>query len=81
MYAIRSYYVGAEYKWSFTDLEPFDEITIFIKLSVNSLTDTPPVNIGDFLGFEAFVELDLNEDEDLWNNYSNIEQTVVGSYA
>jgi len=71
---------GSEYKWNFSNLAPFGEITILIKLNVNSPLDTPPVNIGDFLGFEAFVELDSNEDEDLWNNYSNIKQTVVGSY-
>ena len=42
--------------WSYTDLVPFETRTITVTLNLNSPMETPAVNIGDELDFQAVIE-------------------------
>jgi len=65
--------------WNYADLKPFESRSINLVLDVNSPMETPPVNIGDLLSFEANISIS-DPDETPLNNVFNFRQTVVGSY-
>ncbi|WP_298759272.1 T9SS type A sorting domain-containing protein [uncultured Psychroserpens sp.] len=66
--------------WNFTNLEPFQSFAINLTFNINPPTDPNfPVNIDDFLTFEAIaapIVDDINPD----NNTFTLNQTVVGSF-
>ncbi|HLO56785.1 MAG TPA: T9SS type A sorting domain-containing protein [Saprospiraceae bacterium] len=57
-------------KWNFSNLLPFENREITLKLKVNRPTDTPAVNAGDKLYLTASI----------LDNIFTLENTVVGSY-
>ena len=64
--------------WFMPGLVPFQSGSIIITLNVNSPQETPAVNIGDILTFNAFIDVTT---DDNWNdNNFDFNQTVVGSY-
>jgi uncharacterized repeat protein (TIGR01451 family) len=69
---------GNVLSWSFTNLIPFETRTFHITLNLNAPTETPPVNGGDELSFEAMVTI-AEADEFPANNYDQLNQTVVNS--
>jgi Secretion system C-terminal sorting domain len=69
---------GANFSWSFANLLPFENRSISLVFNVNSPLETPPVNIGDSLIFNAFVPV-LNDENPTDNNFT-YNQTVVGSF-
>ncbi len=64
--------------WNFTNLLPFESREIAITLNANSPTETPALNGGAILGFNAVV----NSTNDLTptDNVAVLNQTVVNSY-
>ncbi len=65
--------------WSFTNLMPFENRSIDVKLNVNSPVETPAVNIGEILDFTAKVT-PLTGDELPYDNIFDFNQIVVGSF-
>ena len=65
--------------WDYTNLLPFENRSIIVTLNVNNPTETPAVNIGDVLTFNANVT-PLTADEIPTDNQFNYNQTVVGSF-
>ena len=65
--------------FNFTDLQPYETVTVSIVLDVNAPTDTPPVNIGDVLTLAAQVN-PIADDEMPDDNTFTLNQTVVGSF-
>lgn len=64
--------------WFVSGLVPFQTGSIIITMNVNSPQETPAVNIGDILAFNAFIDVTT---DDNWNdNNFDFNQTVVGSY-
>lgn len=64
--------------WFMPGLVPFQSGSIIITLNVNSPQETPAVNIGDILTFNAFIDVTT---DDNWNdNNFDFNQTVVGSF-
>src|SRR5690606_23260881 len=70
---------GGDLTWQFTDLMPFETRVISLTLNVNSPIETPAVNIGEILTFNALIN-GLSEDVTPADNSMTIEQTVVGAY-
>ncbi|WP_309641921.1 T9SS-dependent choice-of-anchor J family protein [Flavobacterium sp.] len=65
--------------WNFTDLKPFESRTIeYVKLNLNSPTDTPPVNAGDVINLTANITAPQT-DETPSDNTSSLSQIVVVS--
>ncbi len=64
--------------WNYTNLLPFETRIIELIFNVNSPMETPPVNIGDQLDFEATINPILG-DEIPTDNTSSLKQIVVGS--
>jgi hypothetical protein len=69
---------GGFMNWFFPGLVPFQTGSILVTLNVNSPTETPAVNIGDILAFNAFI--DVTTDDNWADNNFDFNQTVVGSY-
>jgi len=65
--------------WDFVDLLPLESRTITVALNVNSPQETPAVNIGDFLFFNATITSVLT-DETPADNAAAIHQVVSGSF-
>ncbi len=65
--------------FNFSDLQPFQNESVEIILSVNSPSDSPPVNIDDVLIFTGTVN-PIAGDETPDDNVFNYDQIVVGSY-
>lgn len=64
--------------WTVPNIAPFQSGTILVTLNVNSPQETPAVNIGDVLAFNAFIDVST---DDIWtDNTFDFNQTVVGSY-
>ena len=64
--------------FDFENLLPFENREITLRFNINAPTDTPAVNIGDWLSFEA--EIEIPEDVfDLDNDFT-LRQEVVGSF-
>jgi uncharacterized repeat protein (TIGR01451 family) len=64
--------------WTVLNLQPFQSGSVNVVLHVNAPTDTPPVNIGNLLTFNSFI--DVSTDEHWEDNAFTLQQTVVGSY-
>ncbi|WP_284653120.1 DUF7619 domain-containing protein [Flavobacterium terrisoli] len=65
--------------WSFANFSPFQTREITITLNVNTPQESPAVNIGDTLSFNAAIA-PSETDETPNNNQIDFNQTVVGSY-
>lgn len=65
--------------WDYTNLIPFENRSIYVRLNVNSPQEIPAVNIGDVLQFSATINPVLG-DELPNDNVFSYNQTVVGSY-
>jgi hypothetical protein len=64
--------------WNYSDLAPFEEITIEVTMNINSPVESPAVNIDDQLEFT--VAALFEEDITPADNTFGIKQIVVGSY-
>jgi Leucine-rich repeat (LRR) protein len=65
--------------WNFTNLLPFESRVIDLTLNVNSPMESPAVNIGEVLLFNAMVN-PVPDDETTTDNAFALHQTVVGSF-
>lgn len=65
--------------WNYSALRPFESRMITLTLNINSPMETPAVNIGDQLDFDAVVN-PVTGDETVADNYSGLKQIVVGSF-
>lgn len=65
--------------WDFSNFMPFETRTINVVFNVNTPQETPAVNIGDVLGFNAVIS-SAQTDETPSNNLFDFNQTVVGSF-
>jgi hypothetical protein len=70
---------GGALTWDYTNLLPFESRAVLITLNVNAPTDTPAVNNGDILDFEAGIS-PVADDEIPADNTFAFSQTVVGSF-
>jgi hypothetical protein len=62
--------------WNYTQLLPFETRSIDITFNVNSPMETPAVNIGDVLHFDATIYPIIAGA----NNHASLDQVVVGSF-
>ena len=67
------------FSWNYSNLQPFETREIYIVLNINSPMETPPVNGGDLLSFEAQIGTSTT-DVNLNDNFFGIRQVVVNSY-
>ncbi|MFD2890529.1 T9SS type A sorting domain-containing protein [Flavobacterium chuncheonense] len=67
------------FTWNYTNLQPFESRAITIEFNVNSPMETPAVNNGDILVYNAIITTQ-NTDETPADNTITLNQTVVGSY-
>lgn len=67
------------FTWNYSNLNPFETREIDIVLNINSPMETPPVNSGDVLRFDAQISLS-NTDDNLSDNFFALRQRVVNSY-
>ncbi|GHC45204.1 T9SS type A sorting domain-containing protein [Ulvibacter litoralis] len=65
--------------FNFTDLQPFQNGSTIITLNVNGPTETPPVNIGDVLTYNATIN-PITGDETPNDNIFIYDEIAVGSY-
>jgi len=65
--------------WNYTNLVPFETRSFCVTLNVNSPTETPPVNIGTVLNFDATIN-PIATDENQADNQITYTQMVIGSY-
>lgn len=65
--------------WNYSNLLPFENRSIAFTLNVNTPTETPAVNNGDILAFNAQIT-PLTGDEVPADNVFVYNQTVVGSF-
>jgi hypothetical protein len=65
--------------WDYVNLQPFETREITVTLNVNSPMETPAVNIGDRLSFNALIN-PVTGDEKPVDNSSALRQSVVGSF-
>ncbi|CAM3292011.1 hypothetical protein FLLO111716_01390 [Flavobacterium longum] len=69
---------GNQISWTFSNVVPFANQVVNFKLNVNSPMETPAVNIGDTLDFNATVT--AGSDETPADNIFGFKQVVLGSY-
>mgnify|MGYP003644531782 CR=1 FL=1 len=65
--------------WDYNNLQPFETREITVTLNVNSPMETPAVNNGDRLSFNALINPVLGDEKPIDNSFA-LRQTVVGSY-
>lgn len=65
--------------WNYETLLPFQTRTIDFTLNVNSPQETPAVNLGDILNFDAYIN-PVSGDETIADNTFHLTQTVTGSF-
>lgn len=65
--------------WDFTNLLSFESREIFVTINLNTPTETPPLNGGEILSYNAIISSALT-DETPNDNISNLEQAVVNSF-
>ncbi len=70
---------GNTLTWNFADLNPFENREILFTMNINSPMDTPPVNDGDLLVFEATVSSSETDETPVDNTFT-LNQTVVNSF-
>jgi len=66
-------------QWSFVDLVPFESREIELTMNLNAPTDTPPLNDGDILSFNASISSSETDETPDDNNFE-LNQTVVNSF-
>lgn len=66
--------------WNFTNLKPFETREITFALNVNSPSETPAVNSGFVLAYQAIITNATTDDETPIDNTFNFDQTVVNSF-
>ena len=66
--------------WTFANLQPFETRTINLSFNLNSPMETPPLNGGDVLTFEASSQTSVGEDANPTDNFMILNQTVVNSF-
>src|SRR5690606_29949958 len=64
--------------WTFTDLLPLEIKQIDVTLNLNTPTETPPLDTGSILDFNATITSSLT-DESPEDNSSTLHQTAVNS--
>lgn len=62
--------------WEYTNLLPFERRSIYLTVNVNSPMETPPVNLGDILHFDASISPIIAGVD----NHFALDQIVVGSF-
>ena len=65
--------------WDYSNLNPFESREIKVVLNVNSPMETPAVNNGDRLSFNALITPVIGDEKPVDNSFA-LRQTVVGSY-
>jgi uncharacterized repeat protein (TIGR01451 family) len=65
--------------FNYSNLAPGEEREIFVVLRINSMTDSPPVFLGQTILFDAEISPAFG-DINIENNYANRVETVYGSY-
>ena len=65
--------------WDYVNLKPFESREIDVVFNVNSPMETPAVNIGDRLSFNALIT-PVTDDEKPVDNSFALRQEVVGSF-
>lgn len=65
--------------WNFTSLRPFQTMEIALTLNVNSPLETPAVNGGDELYYQASI-IGSSEDSTVEDNFFAFPQIVVNSF-
>jgi hypothetical protein len=65
--------------WNYSDLQSFETREINITLNVNSPMETPAVNNGDRLSFNALITPITGDEKPVDNSFA-LRQTVVGSF-
>ncbi|MFT3795362.1 leucine-rich repeat domain-containing protein [Flavobacterium sp.] len=65
--------------YSYSNLFPFETRSIFITFNVNSPMETPAVNIGDVLHYNATISAHVNDGPSV-SNEARLNQVVIGSY-
>jgi Leucine-rich repeat (LRR) protein len=65
--------------WDYNNLQPFETREITVTLNVNSPMETPAVNIGDRLSFNALINPVIGDEKPV-DNSSALRQSVVGSF-
>lgn len=65
--------------WNYVNLMPFENRSILIRFNVNGPMETPAVNNGDILNFNASIT-PVTADELPLDNQFTYNQTVVGSF-
>jgi hypothetical protein len=65
--------------WDYLNLQPFETREITVTLNVNSPMETPAVNIGDRLSFNALINPVIGDEKPV-DNSSALRQSVVGSF-
>ena len=65
--------------WDYSNLEPFETREINVVLNVNSPMETPAVNNGDRLSFNALITPVSGDEKPVDNSFA-LRQSVVGSF-
>ena len=65
--------------WDYTNLKPLESREIIVTFNVNSPMETPAVNNGDRLSFNALINPVAGDEKPVDNSFA-LRQTVVGSY-
>ncbi|SDW50529.1 T9SS type A sorting domain-containing protein [Flavobacterium degerlachei] len=65
--------------WDYINLQPFETREIVVTLNVNSPMETPAVNNGDRLSFNALINPVTGDEKPVDNSFA-LRQSVVGSY-
>ena len=72
--------LSGSYGFNYSDLQPFETQSILLTFNINSPTETPAVNIGDVLEFNANIIINSATEIEVTDNVFAFNQTIVGSY-
>ncbi len=70
---------GNSIYWSFSELNPFEEIDFTIRYELNTPSDSPPLNGDEIISFTSTVNSTISDDY-IDNNSFTLNQTVVNSF-
>lgn len=65
--------------WTVDNIQPFEVKNYFFTMELNAPTDDPPLNDGDYIWFESFVDI-ASTDDTPQDNADRIVQTVINSF-
>lgn len=71
--------VSGQLSWAYTNLTHSESREILFTMNLNTPTDTPPLNDGDILCYEATITPTTN-DQRVNDNTFTLKQTIVNSY-